>query len=59
MRGIEWALGIMFGLVALFLLLNNAGSVDTIFKSLASQGAGVLGVLQGRNVSGLSGVSVS
>lgn len=58
MAKIEWVLGIMLGLVALFLVLNNASNADTILKSLASAGAQTFGVLQGRNVSGGS-ISVS
>jgi len=52
MRGIEWALGIAFSLVAVFLILNNYKGADSILKSLAGFGAVTFGTLQGRPVTG-------
>jgi hypothetical protein len=57
MAKIEWALGIMLGLVALYLVLSAPQSLDTILRSLGSVGAQTFGTLQGRTVSG-GGVTV-
>lgn len=52
MRAIEWVLGIMLGLVALYLVLVNSQSTTQILGSLGSLGAQTFGVLQGRSVTG-------
>ena len=57
MRAIEWVLGIMLGLVALYLVLVQADSTTKILSSLGGLGAVTFGTLQGRSVSG-SGISV-
>jgi tetrahydromethanopterin S-methyltransferase subunit C len=50
MRTIEWVLGIMLGLVALYLVLVNPAAVNQILGSLGNLGAQTFGTLQGRNV---------
>lgn len=57
MRAIEWVLGIMLGLVALYLVLVNPAATSQILGSLGSLGAQTFGTLQGRSVSG-GGISV-
>ena len=57
MRWLEATLGIMLGLVALYLVLVNPGAVDQIFRSLGNFGALTFGTLQGRDVSG-SGIRI-
>lgn len=46
------ALGIMLGLIALFLVLEYAGGATSLIGALASGAMGVFGTLQGRSVSG-------
>ena len=57
MRTVEWILGVMLALVALYLVLLNPAAVSQIFSSLGSLGAQTFGTLQGRSVSG-GGISV-
>lgn len=57
MAKIEWVLGIMLALVALYLVLSSPASLDTILRSLGAVGAQTFGTLQGRTVSG-GGVTV-
>lgn len=47
---IEKILGTMLGLILVYLLVKNADSVNTIFRSLAGATIGVFGTLQGRPV---------
>ncbi len=57
MKTIEWVLGIMLGLVALYLVLVNPGATSQILSSLGSLGSQTFGTLQGRTVSG-GGITV-
>lgn len=57
MTTLEKVLLTMLSLIALYLVLANAGAFDTIIKSLTAMQTGVFGVLQGRDVS-VSGVTV-
>lgn len=57
MARIEAVLGIMLGLVALYLVLVNPQAVNQILGSLGSLGAQTFGTLQGRAVSG-GGITV-
>ena len=57
MRAIEYVLGIMLGLVALYLVLVNRESTTAILGSLGGLGAVTFGTLQGRSVSA-NGISV-
>jgi hypothetical protein len=58
MRVMEYVIGGVFLLIGLYLVLVNPSAVDKIIKSSATFGIGSIGVLQGRSVSGLGGVSV-
>jgi hypothetical protein len=58
MRGLEATLGIMLGLVALFLVLNNADASNQILSGLSNLGMSTFGTLQGRKVTG-GGVTVT
>lgn len=51
MNRIEAIVGTMLMLILVYLLLNNANSVKTIFNSLAGATMGVFGTLQGRDKS--------
>jgi hypothetical protein len=59
MRGLEATLGIMLGLVALFLVLNNFQASNAILSGLSNLGVSTFGTLQGRNVTMPGGVSVT
>jgi hypothetical protein len=59
MNTIEKVLIVMLTLVGIFLFLANASAANKIFTSLGSVGIATFGVLQGRDVSGLGGVSIS
>lgn len=59
MHTLERVLVIMLGLIAIYLFLANAGAANAIFTSLGKVGIATFGTLQGRNVSGLGGVSIT
>jgi uncharacterized membrane protein YdjX (TVP38/TMEM64 family) len=50
MGKVESILGLMLGLILVFLLVKNAGAVNSIFNALAGATIGVFGTLQGRPV---------
>lgn len=47
---VEGIVGVMLGLILVYLLVKNADSVNTIFNALAGATMGVFGTLQGRPV---------
>jgi hypothetical protein len=51
-------IGVMLFLIALYLVLEKAAGASSILGTLAAAGVAVFGTLQGRNVSGVGGVSV-
>lgn len=57
MRAIEWVLGIMLGLVALYLVLVNPEATTSILNGLGGLGIQTFGTLQGRSVSA-NGITV-
>ncbi len=57
-RGALGVIGIMLGLIALYLILEKAGGASQLLSTLATGGMAIFGTLQGRNVSG-GGVQVS
>lgn len=57
-RGILGVIGVILALIALYLILEKAGGATSVLGSIASGSIGLVGVLQGRNVSG-GGYSVS
>lgn len=57
MKTIETVLGLMLGLVALYLVLVNPKAFDTIIRSIGAVGSQTFGTLQGRSVSG-GGITV-
>lgn len=50
MSMVEKIIGLMLGLILVYLLVKNASSVNQIFNSLAGATVGIFGTLQGRNV---------
>lgn len=50
MGTVEKIIGLMLGLILVFLLVRNAPAVNTIFNALAGATIGVFGTLQGRSV---------
>jgi len=57
MRVLEYVVGGVFLLIALYLIVVNPNAVDQIIKASATFGVSSIGVLQGRTVQG-AGVSV-
>ncbi len=59
MNVIERVLIAMLVLVGIYLFLANSSASNKIFTSLGKVGIATFGVLQGRDVSGLGGVSIT
>lgn len=57
-RNVLGVVGIILGLIALYLVLTMAAGANSLLGTLASGSLGLVGALQGRNVSA-GGVSVS
>jgi len=51
---IEHIFVVMLGLVALYLILTNAGAFNNIISTIASGSGRVFTVLQGRNAAGIT-----
>jgi len=58
MRAIEWVLGIMLALVALYLVLVNPRATTQILGALGGLGAVTFGTLQGRQTATGTGITV-
>lgn len=57
-RGLIGVIGVILALIALYLILEKGGQATKVLGSLASGSIGLVGALQGRNVSG-GGYSIS
>lgn len=49
MSMVEKIIGLMLGLILVYLLVKNSASVNQIFNSLAGAAVGIFGTLQGRD----------
>jgi hypothetical protein len=57
MSTINKAIGLIFGLIVLYILAVNPDAFDKLFRSAGAVGSQAFGTLQGRQVSG-GGISI-